>query len=288
MTISPAHFQSRTGTPGERSCTVPDLVHDQPLDTQQNESGTSGIRVQAVTRAMAILVAVATSEYGLTARELQVRLGLQRQTTYLLLRTLIDDAFLVRGADGRHRLGLRVGTLSEAFTRQLVPDESVAPYVRRLAERTGETAFLTVRRGVQVILLAYWTSTSSHELQAGLPTLGLLEGIHARASGRVSLAWAPAEVREEFFAGGRLRRFTRATLTARSAFEAELVGIRQRGYAVCREELAVGVSTMAAPIDAGVSPFVLSLAAPTQRFDEHFDAYLAALLEVANVASSHS
>jgi hypothetical protein len=43
---------------------------------------------------------------------------------------------------------------------------------------------------------------------------------------------------------------------------------------------------MAAPIDKGASPFVLALSAPTDRFDANFDTYLAALLEVTELASS--
>jgi IclR family acetate operon transcriptional repressor len=58
------------------------------------------------------------------------------------------------------------------------------------------------------------------------------------------------------------------------------------GYGLSREEQEAGVSTMAAPIDRGASPFVLALSAPTDRFEANFDAYLAALLEVAQLASS--
>ena len=96
-------------------------------------------RVQSVSRAMGILVAVATTPRGLTAREISEQLGLNRPTAYHLLRTLHDEAFLMRGSDRRYRLGLRIGTLAEGFARQLVPDESLTPYVRLLAEKTSET-----------------------------------------------------------------------------------------------------------------------------------------------------
>lgn len=234
---------------------------------------------------MAILLAVATSEYGLTARELMEHLELQRQTAYLLLRSLIDNAFLIRGADGRHRLGLRVGTLSEAFARQPPSGESLAHYVRRLTDRTGESCYLSVRRDVRVVLLVY-AASERHELRVGLTTPGPLDHIHARASGRVALAWAPADIREQFFATGRLQRLTASTVTTRAALEAEFELVRERGFAVCRGELEEGIATLAAPIDAGVSPFVMSIAAPIQRFDVNFDDYLEALLNACAISSS--
>jgi IclR family transcriptional regulator, acetate operon repressor len=233
---------------------------------------------------MGILVAVAASPRGLTAREISERLGINRPTAYHLLRTLHDEAFLMRGGDRRYRLGLRVGTLAEGFARQLAPDESLTPYVRLLAERTSEMTYLTVRRGVEVILLTF--SVARHTIQARAPVLGLLEDIHARSSGKVSLAFAPTEVVDEYLETHELRRLTSTTITDRAAFERELERIRQRGYADSREEQEAGVCTMAAPIDRGASPFVLALSAPTDRFDANYDAYLKALLEVAEAASS--
>ncbi len=257
------------------------------VSQDHSESPAPRPHVQSVDRAMSILLAVATSEYGLTARELMDRLELQRQTTYLLLRSLIENAFLVRGADGRHRLGLRVGTLAEAFARQPPSDESLAPYVRRLCERTGESCYLSVRRHARLVLLVN-AESERHELRVGLSTPGPLDHIHARASGRVALAWAPAEIREQFFASGRLQRFTPATMTSRTALEAEFAAIRERGFAVCRGEVDEGLATLAAPIDAGVSPFVLSLAAPIQRFDANFDDYRDALLQACAMSSSQT
>ena len=247
-------------------------------------ANSSSPRVQSVSRATAILVAVAASPRGLTAREISERLGLNRPTAYHLLRTLTDEAFLMRGSDRRYRLGLRVGTLAEGFARQLVPDESLTPHVRLLAERTSETTYLTVRRGVEVILLTF--SVARHTIQARAPVLGLLDDIHARSSGKVSLAYAPPWALDEYLETHELRRLTPNTITNRRKLEGELERIRERGYAVSREEHEAGVCTMAAPIDRGASPFVLALSAPTERFDAHLDVYLADVLEVAELASS--
>jgi DNA-binding IclR family transcriptional regulator len=241
-------------------------------------------RVQSVSRAMGILVAVATTPRGLTAREISEQLGLNRPTAYHLLRTLHDEAFLMRGSDRRYRLGLRIGTLAEGFARQLVPDESLTPYVRLLAEKTSETTYLTVRRGVEVVLLTF--SVARHTIQARAPVLGLLDDIHTRSSGKVSLAYAPPGVIAEYFDTHVLRRLNENTITDRRKLEREFEQIRKLGYAISREEQEVGVCTMGAPIDKGASPFVLALSAPTDRFDANFDTYLAALLEVTELASS--
>jgi DNA-binding IclR family transcriptional regulator len=240
-------------------------------------------RVQSVSRAGSILIAVAASPRGLTAKELSERLRLNLPTTYHLLRTLSDDAFLARGPDRRYRLGLRVGTLAEGFARHLAPDPRLVAAVDDLAELTGEMAYLTVRRGQDVVLLT--AVASRHAVRTAMPSLGRLPDSHARATGKVALAYAPPEVLAAFLRAP-LTRCTENTITDPPALERELEEVRRRGYATNMEELSLGACAMATPLDDGASPFALALSAPRDRFDANFDEYLGALRRTAAAFSS--
>src|SRR3954469_16757906 len=175
-----------------------------------DDGGRPKPRVQSVSRATAILTAVAASPKGLTAKEISEQLRLNLPTTYHLLRTLSDDAFLTRGTGRRYRLGLRVGTLAEGFARHLAPDERLVAAVDGLAEETGELSYLTVRRGEDVVLLT--AAASRHAVRTAMPALGRLPDPHARATGKVALAWAPPEVLGAFLRVP-LRRCTENTIT---------------------------------------------------------------------------
>jgi DNA-binding IclR family transcriptional regulator len=70
-----------------------------------------------------------------------------------------------------------------------------------------------------------------------------------------------------------------------SGVQRELELTRPRGYATDLEEYNPGVCCLAAGLDSGVSPFAVSLSAPRDRFEEHFDAYRRAVLEFTAAAS---
>jgi DNA-binding IclR family transcriptional regulator len=235
---------------------------------------------------MAILTAVATSATGLTAREISERLDLTKPTTYHLLRTLQRGAFVFRGSDHRYRLDFRIGTLAEGFERQLSFEESLGEYVRRLAQETGEQVHLAVRRGSTLILLK--TVPGRHAVQASPQFVGLLDDLHSRASGKVAMAWAPENIRESFIHDCPLRRLTPTTITTRRALRSELERVVEQGYAISNEECDVGIVSLAAPIDNGLSPFVLGLSAPRGHTETNFDRYLSALLSTVEAASTET
>lgn len=252
------------------------------IDAEKPASG----HVQSVSRAIAILNAVAMSENGLTASELSTSLGLSKPTTYHLLRTLQHAAFLFRGSDRRYRLDFRIGTLAEGFERQLLFEETLTEYVRQLADATDELSHLCVRRGSSCILIK--SVAARHVVQAAPPLVGPLDDLHARASGKVAMAWAPIDVRTEFLRSATLNSRTPATITDRRELERELAKVGEQGYATSIEESDVGLSSLAAPIDEGLSPFILGLTAPRERFEKHFDEYLRALLQATDRASSRT
>ena len=77
--------------------------------------------------------------------------------------------------------------------------------------------------------------------------LGYVESAHARASGKLLLAFASEEVRAAYLALNPLVPVTPRTIVQPDEFELELERIRLRGYAVDEEEFREGVACVAAP-----------------------------------------
>lgn len=241
-------------------------------------------RVQSAARVVAILLAVAQSERGLTTREISERVGIGRQATYHLLHTLLGTGILTRDDRNRYLLGIRTGTLVEAFARQLAPSEHLAPLIRSLTRATGETSYAAGWWNGEIAVLS--VMRGNNPVQATELPQGHIGDAHARASGKLLLAYATPAVREAYLEGHQFTKRTPNTIADRAALDRELEIVRSRGYATDLEEFAPGLCCLAVPMDEGYSPFVISLAAPRERYEAHRDRYLAAMRQIATTASS--
>lgn len=238
-------------------------------------------RVQSAARAVRILLAIAQSDSGLTTREISETVGLGRQAVYHLLHTLLATGMLARDDRNRYFLGLRVGTLAAGFSRQLAPSEHLGPLVRALALETGETAYAAGWWSGEIMTLAVARGTSP--VQAAEVPQGYVGDGHARASGKLLLAFAEEATREAYLAAHPLRAVAPNAVTTRTALDRELAAIRERGHAIDDEEFVPGLCCMAVPFDAGRSPFVLALSAPSDRFARERDRYLATMRRLVDL-----
>jgi len=239
-------------------------------------------RVQSVARAVAVLVAVAESPSGLRAMEIAARLGLGRQGTYHQLHTLVGCGMLARNQENRYVLGLQVATLTEAFTRHLALPEHLAPLVRQVAAETGETAYAAGWRNGEIVNLV--SAPGSNAIQAMTVPQGYYRFAHARATGKLLLAYAAPELRDSYLAGHAMERRTPNTLVDREAFDAELTRIQETGFSADREEFALGLCCLAVPLGRSGATFAIGLSAPVGRFNAAFDDYLSILRRIARVA----
>jgi IclR family acetate operon transcriptional repressor len=239
-------------------------------------------RVQSVARAVAVLMEVAASPAGLTVKEISEALGISRPTVYHLVHTLASEGLLSKGDRRRHRLGLRVGALAEAFRRQLAPPDYLLPHVRSLAAVTSEAAYAAGWRDGEIVLFV--RVPGRHAVTVSEINMGLAGDAHARASGKVLLAFAPPDVRADYLATHPLRPRTANTIVDPQEFEHELQRIRELGYAVDQEEFIEGVGCIAAPLAGGAFPYAIALSAPTDRLRANFDRYLRALSETSQDA----
>ena len=243
-------------------------------------------RVQSVARAASILVAVGESDSGLTTREISERVGLNRQTAYHLIHTLTGAGLLTRNERNLYVLGLRVGTLAEGFRRHLAPPERLAPYVRRIASETGETAYAAGWLEGEIVTMS--VVRGQNAVQASAVPQGLTSDGHARASGKLLLAYAAPEVRNDYFDHHVLTQRTPYTITSRERLEVEFDEIRRLGYATDREEFALGLCCLTVPLDGGGAPYAFGLSAPAERFTTSFATYLDIMIRCAGLAAGRT
>lgn len=244
-------------------------------------------RIQSVTRAARILLYLAEEREGRTAKEIANAQGLAAPTAYHLLTTLLAEGLLVKDSSRRYQLGPKIGALSDAFLSQATPPEYLLTGLRQLAQTTGETGYLSGWRGGEIVVFA------SVEGSRAVRVSGLHSGFqahaHARASGKLLLAFARPDQQAAYLQTHKLEPLTPHTIIHQSELLAELARIRERGYATDEEEFAEGVACISAPIiESGTPIAAYTLAAPTERYRTRQQELTNAVLTIAHSVRSEA
>jgi DNA-binding IclR family transcriptional regulator len=253
-----------------------------------------------VSRAVALLEALATSESGLGVNELARRIGVNASTASRLLSTLQESGMVTRApGNGPYRLGLRLVTLADRVLAQQDVRSLARPLLMRLAGETGETATLSLPAEEAAITVDFVPSPSSvvsmarvgrpsipHATAAGKVMLAFAEGAPVAAEGSgdtedvaVDAAARAVEVAEvvEPSANGApavasepLPAFTERTITDPGQLATELADVRRWGWAEAVGEREPDLAALAAPVfgrDGGLVA-ILGLQGPVARLPE--------------------
>ena len=119
-----------------------------------DEAATSG--TQAIRRAAAVLRALGKAgPEGATLAEVARNCALARSTAHRILRCLVEERLACEpGADKRYRMGELVHELSLAPSASALEVAHWRPVVATISRRTGATAYLMRRSGVEAVCLA--------------------------------------------------------------------------------------------------------------------------------------
>lgn len=110
---------------------------------------------QVVGRVAALLRLVSQAgQAGMRLNDLVARTGLTKPTAHRLLKSLATEGMLDRDeATGRWYVGPELYVMGSASASRFPIEELAHPSVKRLAEATGESAFLSMRRGDETVCL---------------------------------------------------------------------------------------------------------------------------------------
>ncbi|WLH10095.1 IclR family transcriptional regulator [Pseudomonas hefeiensis] len=192
-----------------------------------------------------ILEAIGLSTDGLDNQQLAAQLNLPRATLYRLLALLIERGMVRRDANNKcYRLGFRYLELVRGAWME--PDLIAAASfeLRALRDLTGETTYLAIRDGDQVLSLERCDGAHSRRSAA---SMGQRKAMYCTGQGKAILSALADEERRELVKHMTLTALTPLTITDRNRLMTELDVTRVRGYAIDDEEIVLGVRCVAAP-----------------------------------------
>jgi IclR family acetate operon transcriptional repressor len=184
----------------------------------------------------------ALGEHGaLGPAELAEVVGLPRSTVYRLVDGLAAAGLAAVATDGR--IGLAMGwlQLGQAAHRSLTEWNGAHVILEELAERTGQTAYLTVLRGTDCVCID-WARGRGIDALILRPDRTL--PLHAGGAGRVALAHLPDEQIEEYLKQAPFEAYTDFTLIGADDLRRDAEQTRTQGYALSAEDVTIGVGAV--------------------------------------------
>lgn len=199
-------------------------------------------RAPALDKGLDILELLATIEEGVSQAEIAKALARSPNEIYRMLDRLARRGYVVRTADDRYELSLKLFALAHQHPplRRLV--SQATPILRRLAREAEQSCHLAIYQRGKVVVVAqveapgYWALAIRVGAQVDLLNTG---------SGHVLLAFQSRQEREHMLAeldAGEARPVTVAAL------HEQLDEVRRRGIEVMESQQTRGVVNLSAPV----------------------------------------
>ena len=214
--------------------------------------------------------------------EVSRQLGVHRSTASRLAATLATAGYLEQaGEHGRYRLAAKLSRLGEIAAAGDQLRDAALPPLRDLVSRIGETGHLGILDGAEAVTVAVvdgWQTVRMHSW------VGKRSPAHCSSMGKALLAGLPAAEIGARYPQSRLEARTDRTITGTGELKRHLAQVRERGYAVDRQELEPHLCCVAAPVfdKTGTVVASISVSGPDSRIDE---ASIPAIAEVVRHAA---
>ena len=220
--------------------------------------------IQTVSNALDVLdqFYAGVDEIGVT--ELSKKLKLHKNNVFRLLATLEARGYIEQNkATENYRLGSRCLQLGQTYLHQLGFLQQARLTLKELAKSTKESAFVTLRRGMEIVPLDFVEPESAVRV---VSFLGVALPVHCTAPGKVHLAFESEEELKERLPES-LARYTDKTIVDRSQLLAQIKEVSDGGFAVDRGEFIEDVCCVAVPVQDYARSLVgsLAVAGPVHR-----------------------
>jgi IclR family transcriptional regulator, acetate operon repressor len=201
----------------------------------------------------------------LRVAEAASRLGVARSTAHRLLAMLVAHDFVSRDPDTKvYSAGTALLTLGLAAVRNYDLRTQMRPHLEQLTDEVNETTHLIVRNHAESFFLD--SCESGQAVRTG-SRVGISFPAYTNSGGKALLAELSTEELRILYPEKTLPPMSPSTLRTRSALEAELDEIRERGYALNLGETDEEVGAIATVVRdlPGGPPCAVAIAAPLSR-----------------------
>jgi DNA-binding IclR family transcriptional regulator len=197
-------------------------------------------------KAFVVLGAFSHRRRVLTLAEIARYSGLPKSTAYRVL-TMLVEVGAVEHVSGGYQVGMRMFSLG-ALPPEAALREAALPHLEELHRVTGQTLHMAILRDADVVYLEKLLPRGSKFVVPSV--IGDRLPATCTGVGKALLAFSAGDLVANALSGP-MRRRTARSLDSPEQVRRELDAIRDRRYAVDREEAADGLACVAVPVLAG-------------------------------------
>ncbi|WP_214742963.1 MULTISPECIES: IclR family transcriptional regulator [unclassified Exiguobacterium] len=211
---------------------------------------------------------------SMTLTELMRASGYNKTTTFRLLYTLEQLNYVEKTEDG-YRLGDKLESVEAPI--DTVTNWYTVPPLQQLSEETGETVYVAILHGTNVVNTQVVDGT--HSIRSHTE-VGERSPAHQSALGKAILAFLDESSLQRVMTELELVQKTAHTFVDRQLLTYHLRAIHEQGYAVDDEEAEIGLRCIAVPImrDGHVIA-ALAISGPSSRLTKKRDRQLSKVLQ---------
>jgi DNA-binding IclR family transcriptional regulator len=223
--------------------------------------------IQSVAHALDVLEEFRGDLDELGVTELSKKLKLHKNNVFRILATLQSRNYIEQNkTNDNYRLGIKCLELGQTFIQQRGLLKQAQPILHELAENSGETSYLSILRGNDVVYLDAVETTSTVRV---ISRVGLHMPIYATAAGKALVAFeSEEELRKRF--PSELSRYTKNTILHTEDLLKNLATASEREYATDLEEFEDGLRCIASPVRDYTRKVIaaLSVSGPAHRLSD--------------------
>lgn len=209
-------------------------------------------------------------EWGVT--ELAKEIGTNKSNVYRFLSQMQSIGILDKDEHSeRYRLGLKLFELGNRVQLRTALVEKTHPELMKVATNIRETVHIAIFKHHQILYIDKVESPQGLRISSNI---GSYNAAYSTALGKVLLAFlSDDQLRKSLdyiYHDKEVHAFTKNTITNKTKMLEELIQIKQKEYAIDREEYEIGLICVAIPIFNQNREVIASLSAagPANRFEE--------------------
>ncbi len=205
--------------------------------------------IQTIERVTAILDMLAQTSKGVNLGDIAAAVDLPKGTTHRLLSSLMYFDFIRQDDESRkYSLGFKLAELGGILLEQIDLRREAEPFLHALSNRVGETVYLVILDGVEVVYIEKIEPEDSSIVLRATSKVGQRNAVNSCSLGKVLLAHLSEQELESLLKKIPFVRKTANTITNPNQLKEHLQSVRAQGYAIDDEESEEGIRCVAAPV----------------------------------------
>ncbi|MDY0236103.1 MAG: IclR family transcriptional regulator [Gudongella sp.] len=247
--------------------------------------------ILSVDRALDLMLLLYSRGQGIGVSEIARDLDLHKSTVHRILATLENKGFVYKNIEtDKYWLGLKIYAMGLLVGEKLSLTDIIRPFAKELFEEFGEVVNVSILdkdpKSIYKSVIILKESKNNKVLSVN-PNVGSSSDPNISSVGKCLLAFGE-NIEIEKFKDVEFNKYTKHTIDNYEDLIIELEDVKQKGYAIDREEQEIGLYCIGAPIldKNGNAMAAISISGPTARMkNKNLDKKIEKLVEVAKKIS---